>query len=197
MVRRTEEQLMAYLPEKTITPVYLQPDRQIDNLWNDWFRSSTPDVQALRRNAYQIKRSAVIEWLEESRSLDGKTVVFGYHTEYVRELAELFSGPLVTGDHSLQQIQATIHDFRNDPDAKFLFLTYGTGSQGWQLDFADRVIMVELDWSDSTHQRAEGRLSSLVRKKAIRVYRLLAKGTYEDHMLSIIEKKQAIDARKS
>jgi SNF2 family DNA or RNA helicase len=53
--------------------------------------------------------------------------------------------------------------------------------------------MVELDWSDSTHQRAEGRLSNLVREKVIRVYRLLARGTYEDQMLSIIEEKRAMD----
>jgi SNF2 family DNA or RNA helicase len=123
--------------------------------------------------------------------------VFGYHTEYVRELAEIFSGLLVTGDHSPQQIQATIHNFQNDPEAKFLFLTYGSGSQGWQLDFADRVVMVELDWSDSTHQRAEGRLMSLERKKTIRVYRLLVKGTYEDHMLEIIKEKKDMDVKKS
>jgi SWI/SNF-related matrix-associated actin-dependent regulator 1 of chromatin subfamily A len=197
MVRRTEEQLIAYLPGKIVTPVYLHADQQIDNLWNTWFRSSPPDVQALRRNAYQIKRSAVIEWLQEAQTLEGKTIVFGYHTEYVRELAEIFSGLLVTGDHSPQQIQATIHNFQNDPEAKFLFLTYGSGSQGWQLDFADRVVMVELDWSDSTHQRAEGRLMSLERKKTIRVYRLLVKGTYEDHMLEIIKEKIDMDVKKS
>jgi SWI/SNF-related matrix-associated actin-dependent regulator 1 of chromatin subfamily A len=194
MVRRTEEQLMAYLPEKIINPVYLEADRQIDNLWGGWFRYARIDVQELRRNAYKLKRSAVIEWLEDTRSLGGKTVVFGYHAEYVRELAEIFSGLLVTGDNSLQQIQETIHNFQNDPDAKFLFLTYGTGSQGWQLDFADRVVMVELDWSDSTHQRAAGRLSSLLREKTIQVYRLLARGTYEDHMLGIIEEKKASGA---
>jgi SWI/SNF-related matrix-associated actin-dependent regulator 1 of chromatin subfamily A len=190
MVRRTEEQLMAYLPVKIVTPVYLQSDRQINNLWNAWFRSSDTDVQELRRNAYEIKRGAVVEWLDETCSANGKTVVFGYHTEYIRELAGIFSGLIVTGDNSLQQIQKTIQLFRDDPDAKFLFLTYGIGSQGWQLDFADRVVIVELDWSDSTHHRAEGRLSSLIRKKAIRVYQLLARGTYEDHMLGIIEEKR-------
>ena len=192
MVRRSEEQLMAYLPEKIVTPIYLQTDRQIDNLW-DGCMNARIDVQELRRNAYKLKRAAVIEWLEGTRSLEGKTVVFGYHTEYVRELAEIFSGLLVTGDYSLQQIQETIHSFQNDPDAKFLFLTFGTGSQGWQLDFAERVVMVELDWSDSTHQRAEGRLSSLLREKKIRIYRLLARGTYEDHMLGIIDEKKASD----
>jgi SWI/SNF-related matrix-associated actin-dependent regulator of chromatin subfamily A-like protein 1 len=191
MIRRTEEQLRAHLPVKFVIPVYLQLDRQIDNLWDGWFRSARIDVQELRRNAYKVKRRAVIEWLDETCSADGKTVVFGYHTEYIQELAGIFSGLVVTGDHSLKQIQETIHGFRNDPDAKFLFLTYGIGSQGWQLDFADRVVMVELDWSDSTHQRAEGRLSSMIREKAIQIYRLLARGTYEDHMLKIIEEKRA------
>ena len=189
MIRRTEEQLMAYLPAKFVTPVYLQTDRQINNLWDSWFRNAHIDVQELRRNAYDLKRGAVMEWLNKTCSAEGKTVVFGYHTGYIQELARIFSGLLVTGDNSLKQIQETIHDFRNDPNAKFLFLTYGVGSQGWQLDFADRAVMVELDWSDSIHQRAEGRLSSLVREKAIRVYRLLARGTYEDHMLGIIKEK--------
>jgi hypothetical protein len=54
-----------------------------------------------------------------------------------------------------------------------------------------------LDWSDSTHQRAEGRLSSLVREKPIRVYRLLVSGTYEDHMLGIIAEKCGSGARKA
>jgi SNF2 family DNA or RNA helicase len=57
--------------------------------------------------------------------------------------------------------------------------------------------MMELDWSDSTHQRAEGRLSSLVREKTIQVYRLLARGTYEDHMLEIIKEKKAMDVKKT
>ena len=141
----------------------------------------------------------MIEWLDETCSADGKTVVFGYHTEYVQELAGIFSGLLVTGDNSLKQIQGTIHEFRNDPEAKFLFLTYGMGSQGWQLDFADRVVMVALDWSDSTHQRAEGRLTSLVREKTIQVYRLLTRGTYEDHILEVTQekKKQAALSNRS
>ncbi len=194
MIRRTEEDLSAYLPGRIVTPVYLRSDRQINNLWHTWFRSSAPDVQELRRNAYEIKRRAVIEWLEDPRNTVGKTVVFGYHAEYVQELAGIFSGLLVTGDNSPQQIQKTIQSFRDNPEAKFLFLTYGIGSQGWQLDIADRVVMVELDWSDSIHQRAEGRLSSLIREKPIRVYRLLARGTYEDHMLRIIEEKRGIGA---
>jgi SWI/SNF-related matrix-associated actin-dependent regulator of chromatin subfamily A-like protein 1 len=197
MVRRTEEQLKACLPVKFVTPVYLRPDRQIDNLWQTWFRGAAIDVQTLRRNAYELKRSAVIEWLVETWFAEGKTVIFGYHREYVRDLAQVFSSRLVTGDNSREQIQATIQDFRDDPEAKFLFLTYGIGSQGWQLDFADRVVLVELDWSDSTHQRAEGRLSSLVREKPIRVYRLLVSGTYEDHMLGIIAEKCGSGARKA
>ena len=139
----------------------------------------------------------MIEWLEQARSLNGKTVVFGSHTEHVQELAEIFSGLPGTRDNSLKQLQAALHDFRNDPEAKFLFPPYGIGSQAWQLDFADQLVMVELDWSDSTHQRAEGRLSSLVREKALRADRLLVRGTYEDHMLGITEEKRAMDARKT
>jgi superfamily II DNA or RNA helicase len=122
---------VAYLPGKIVTSVYLQVDQQVDNLWDGWFRNARMDVQELRRNAYKVKRAAVLEWLQGTRSLEGKAVVFGYHTEYVRELAEIFSGLLVTGDNSPEQRQETIHNFQNDPDAKFRFLTFGTGSQGW------------------------------------------------------------------
>jgi len=76
----------------------------------------------------------------------------------LKKLRKYFARLTITGAHSTVQNRKIVEIFREDLSAHLLFLTYNVGSQGWQLDVADRVVLIEYDWSDATHSRAEGRL---------------------------------------
>jgi SWI/SNF-related matrix-associated actin-dependent regulator 1 of chromatin subfamily A len=193
MIRRGRDSLLPYLPKSMVAPVYLEPDTDTSDGWPSTYYSRLQEIEQLRRNSFAAKRQAIINWIDDSIQSDGKMVVFGYFSKHVEDLAARFSAPVVTGDISPEKILKTIDAFQADPAAKLLFLTYSTGGQGWKFDMADRVALMELDWSDSTHKRAEGRLVGPDRKKPIQIYRLLVRGSYEEnYMLNIIDKKKKI-----
>jgi SNF2 family DNA or RNA helicase len=118
-----------------------------------------------------------------------KLVVFGYHVDYLEELAHAFSALYITGNFPSEKADAIVQRFQTEPGQKLIFLTFGVGSHGWRLDAADKIAFIEVDWNYSTHRQAEGRLISLQRKKPIQVFYLLAANTYEEYMMNTIAEK--------
>jgi SWI/SNF-related matrix-associated actin-dependent regulator 1 of chromatin subfamily A len=191
MIRRTSKQLKPELPDREIVSVYLEADSNIRNQWAGYY--SSQEFPSLRRNAFDRKRASVQKWLyAKTYNFTGKAVIFGFHRDYIEEIAEIFSAPAITGAHSTVQNRKIVEIFREDLSAHLLFLTYNVGSQGWQLDVADRVVLIEYDWSDATHSRAEGRLNSLIRERPIRIYRLLVENSIEDDIVRTAAKKKRI-----
>jgi SWI/SNF-related matrix-associated actin-dependent regulator 1 of chromatin subfamily A len=151
---------------------------------------STPEaIERLRRQSFETKKAAVSEWIRNSITTMEKLVVFGYHVDYLEELAHAFSALYITGNFPSEKADAIVQRFQTEPGQKLIFLTFGVGSHGWRLDAADKIAFIEVDWNYSTHRQAEGRLISLQRKKPIQVFYLLAANTYEEYMMNTIAEK--------
>lgn len=72
-----------------------------------------------------------------------------------------------------------------DPDASsFVFLlSTRAGGVGINLTAADTVIIFDSDWNPQNDAQAQARCHRIGQKKAVRIYRLVTKKTYEETML--------------
>ncbi|OQS07815.1 hypothetical protein THRCLA_00192 [Thraustotheca clavata] len=94
--------------------------------------------------------------------------------------------------HALQQ---TIVDrYNSDSEIQALLLTTAIGGLGLNLTSADTVIFIEHSWNPFTDLQAMDRAHRLGQTKTVMVYRLLAKGTIEEDVMTCQRFKTAMAA---
>jgi chromodomain-helicase-DNA-binding protein 7 len=86
--------------------------------------------------------------------------------------------------------QQLIGRFNAEGSDIFIFLL-GTraGGLGITLNAADTVIFFDSDWNPQNDLQAQARCHRIGQGKTVKVYRLIAKGTYEERMFEIASRK--------
>ena len=80
--------------------------------------------------------------------------------------------------------QEAIDRFCNPETSSFVFLlSTRAGGVGINLTAADTVIIFDSDWNPQNDAQAQARCHRIGQKKAVRIYRLVTKKTYEETML--------------
>lgn len=75
--------------------------------------------------------------------------------------------------------------FNADPTVEVMLLTTAVGGLGLNLTAADTVIFLEHDWNPQKDLQAMDRAHRLGQRRAVNVYRLLVRGTLEEHVMSL------------
>jgi superfamily II DNA or RNA helicase len=86
-----------------------------------------------------------------------------------------------------------IERFRADDDCRLFFST-DAGGVGLNLQFAAVVVNVDLPWNPAVLEQRIGRVHRLGQKQPVRVVNLVAKGTIEEGMLSLLKFKKSLFA---
>jgi superfamily II DNA or RNA helicase len=84
-----------------------------------------------------------------------------------------------------------VERFRDDPDCR-LFLSTDAGGVGLNLQFASVVVNVDLPWNPAVLNQRVGRVHRLGQRNPVRVVNLVAKGTIEEGMLSVLAFKSSL-----
>uniref|UniRef100_A0A7S2RL01 Chromodomain-helicase-DNA-binding protein n=2 Tax=Mucochytrium quahogii TaxID=96639 RepID=A0A7S2RL01_9STRA len=80
--------------------------------------------------------------------------------------------------------QASIDRFSNPEGNSFIFLlSTRAGGVGINLTAADTVIIFDSDWNPQNDAQAQARVHRIGQKKAVKIFRLVTKNTYEETML--------------
>lgn len=80
--------------------------------------------------------------------------------------------------------QAAIDRFSNPESNSFVFLlSTRAGGVGINLTAADTVIIFDSDWNPQNDAQAQARVHRIGQKKAVKIFRLVTKNTYEETML--------------
>lgn len=82
--------------------------------------------------------------------------------------------------------------FRDNPDVKVMFLSLRAGNAGLNLIAATRIIIIEPFWNPYIEMQAVDRAHRIGQKKPVKVYRLHARGTVEDRIVTLQEAKKNI-----
>jgi SNF2 family DNA or RNA helicase len=86
-----------------------------------------------------------------------------------------------------------IEKFRADPDCRLFFST-DAGGVGLNLQFASVVVNVDLPWNPAVLNQRVGRVHRLGQRNPVRVVNVVAKGTIEEGMLSVLAFKSSLFA---
>jgi superfamily II DNA or RNA helicase len=105
-----------------------------------------------------------------------------------------FLSERIDGSVHGNQRQAAIDRFSAPGSESFVFLlSTRAGGVGINLTAADTVIIFDSDWNPQQDVQAQARAHRIGQKKEVRVFRVLTKGTYEQHVFDSARRKLELE----
>ncbi|WP_210494985.1 DEAD/DEAH box helicase [Patulibacter sp. SYSU D01012] len=157
----------------------------------------------LRQLAARGKLPGALAWIESFLASGESLVVFAAHREIQQAVLARFPGALhVLGDDSatarddaVRRFQAGAHLDIERPAERLIVCSMRAAAQGITLTRASNVAFLELDWTPAMHDQAEDRVHRIGQQDAVTAWYLLAPGTIDDEMATILgRKREVIDA---
>eukprot|EP00928_Gymnodinium_smaydae_P009718 TRINITY_DN13636_c0_g1_i2.p1 TRINITY_DN13636_c0_g1~~TRINITY_DN13636_c0_g1_i2.p1 ORF type:complete len:632 (-),score=61.45 TRINITY_DN13636_c0_g1_i2:214-2109(-) len=217
MIRRLKRDVLSQLPEKTRQRVALdksQMDKasirqlsklmlQLKNDVSELSRTSEHGAQVsagmaqLFKLSAEAKCSAVLEHVETL--LDGgvKLLCFAHHTFMLDKLTERLQNKAIQhiridGKTSPQERPTLVSRFQEDDSVRVAVLSITACGQGLTLTAASTVVFAELFWVPGQLLQAEDRVHRIGQKSACLIQYLIAPRTIDDHIFSLIDRKQCV-----
>jgi SWI/SNF-related matrix-associated actin-dependent regulator 1 of chromatin subfamily A len=218
-VRRLKADVLPQLPPKTRTVVPVELDNEAEYRLAEhdviaWLRSRPLDLRELdakvaaalraerlvRLNALKLlaargKLHAVLAWIHDFCSSGERLVVFARHREIQRAVIDRFPHALhILGEDNHAARDASLHAFQaaGTSDNQLIVCSIEVAGQGLTLTQASNVAFLELDWTPAKHDQAEDRLHRIGQRDAVNAWYLLAAGTIDETMATLLERKRAI-----
>ncbi len=142
--------------------------------------------------------SAKLEWLMEHVPIlieEGRRIlIFSQFTSMLAIIEKTLNDAgietvILTGD--TKDRDTPINQFQSG-DVPVFLLSLKAGGVGLNLTAADTVIHYDPWWNPSVEAQATARAHRIGQDKPVFVYKLLARGTLEERMLALIERKQQL-----
>jgi SWI/SNF-related matrix-associated actin-dependent regulator 1 of chromatin subfamily A len=213
MIRRTKADVLSELPDKTrhMIPIPLDdPNKTYRKLEGD-FRKVMSDAAKerhvkifnnavlgrlgdLKRTAAKLKFKNALKWIDDLLAeTEQKVVLFAWHRKCIEALARHYAGRnvIITGDTPAKDRHLAVKRFQNDPKYDVFIGNLQAASTNITLTAASRVVKVELDWRPGVHLQAEDRIHRIGQKNAADIYYLVGKGTIEEDICQMLQRKQA------
>ena len=127
-----------------------------------------------------------------------KTLIFTQFAEMGELLKETIEKELGLSAHfyhggcTQTQRNFMVKDFQENPDSKILILSLKAGGTGLNLTAASQVIHYDLWWNPAIEAQATDRAFRIGQTRNVQVHRFITKGTFEEKINALLEKKRAI-----
>lgn len=122
----------------------------------------------------------------QEMDIDGQAVVF------VKYLKSIPDGELsITGELSTKERKDIIDRFKNG-EGKYLYITYGCGAYGLNLQFCHNVIFLDHTFDYSQRIQAEARVYRIGQSEDVNYYSLYCRTGLEDIIRSSLNKKTSL-----
>ncbi len=147
-----------------------------------------------REKLAAAKVKATTELLEGIVEQGGKAIVFSCYDRPVKELAKHFEGRcvLLTGATPASKRQELVDRFQNDDSIRVFVANIIAGGVGLNLTAARHVVFNDLDWVPANHWQAEDRAYRIGQTGTVNVHYLVAGGTIDEFVRSVLEVKSAL-----
>ena len=96
------------------------------------------------------------------------------------------------GSMNARERERAVEIFKNDTRTNVLLISLKCGSLGLNLTCANRVCLMDVWWNPAIENQAIDRAHRFGQKKTVQVCRMTVKGTVEDRILELQNKKQEI-----
>jgi SWI/SNF-related matrix-associated actin-dependent regulator of chromatin subfamily A-like protein 1 len=219
-VRRLKADVLPQLPAKTraVVPVELRNEAEYRLAERDlvaWLRSQPLDLRELdakvaaalraerlvRCNALKLlaargKLDAALAWIHDFCSSGERLVVFAGHREIQRAVLERFPAALhILGEDSAAARDSALRAFQaaDASEANQLIVcSIEVAGHGLTLTRSSNVAFLELGWTPAKHDQAEDRCHRIGQQDAVNAYYLLAAGTIDETISTLLERKRAV-----
>ena len=219
-VRRLKADVLPQLPAKTraIVPVELDNEAEYRLAERDlvaWLRSQPLDLRELdakvaaalraerlvRVNALKLlaargKLHAALAWIHDFCSSGERLVVFAGHREVQRAVLARFPSALhILGEDSAAARDAALQAFQAPEQGEanqLIVCSIEVAGHGLTLTRSSNVAFLELAWTPAKHDQAEDRCHRIGQQDAVNAYYLLAAGTIDETISTLLERKRAV-----
>ncbi len=198
-LRRNQEDVLTELPDKIEVEDWVQFTRADDAAYAATVREK--NLMQMRQAAFHSADSAKLERLaeivEEAREDGLKVVIFSTFLNVLKaihtRLGQAVVGPL-TGSVPPVTRQQLVDTFTQREGHAVLLSQIEAGGVGLNVQAASIVIIVEPQWKPSIEEQAIARAYRMGQIRKVQVHRLLAKGSVDERMLEIQERKSLLFA---
>ena len=207
ILRRKKDEVLD-LPEKLITPVYLelQNVNGYRNVWEDYLKNRKIDGKkgnpAKDLVEMTLLRSFIametvpysIEKAEEALELNKKVIIFCNFNEEMDTFIRHFGNKCVSvrGGMTDKQKQISVDRFQEDDNCMVFIGQIKAAGVGLTLTKAEIVIMNSLDWVPGNHEQAEDRAYRIGQKETVNIYYMLIDETIDTLIWHILNEKRKI-----
>ena len=207
ILRRKKEDVLD-LPEKLITPVYLELEN-VDgykSVWEDYLekrrvegKKGNPardlvEMTLLRTFIAMETVPYSIEKAEEALELNKKVIIFCNFNDEMDAFIRHFGNKCVCvrGGMSDKQKQLSVDRFQEDDSCQVFVGQIKAAGVGLTLTEAEIVIMNSLDWVPGNHEQAEDRAYRIGQKETVNIYYMLMDDTIDTLVWDILNEKKKI-----
>ncbi|XP_066137618.1 SWI/SNF-related matrix-associated actin-dependent regulator of chromatin subfamily A-like protein 1 isoform X1 [Euwallacea fornicatus] len=210
MLRRKKEDVLGSLPSKTHEVVKLdlnlnrlnEEDRKrLESLSTQFSSVKSRDKHALLLTFFsetaKIKIPAVCAFVEKVLASKTKFLIFAHHHNMLDAIQKVITFKnckyvRIDGNTSTDQRKYFIDRFQSDDNYVCALLSITSANAGITLTAAQRVVFAELHWNPSILDQAEARVHRIGQEKDVLIQYLLADGTVDDFIWTLLQKKQRI-----
>jgi SNF2 family DNA or RNA helicase len=134
--------------------------------------------------------------MEEISASGGKAILFSQWTktiDWLKARLPADCGTLVYhGGVPHKQREPILKQFKEDPNAHLLLMSYGTGAVGLNLQFAGYVFLYDRWWNPAVEDQAINRAHRIGVKSAVIVTKFICKDTIEERIDKVLHEKREL-----
>jgi superfamily II DNA or RNA helicase len=141
------------------------------------------------------KVERLVETLEELVAEGHRALVFSQWTSFLDKVEPALDEAglrFVRLDGSTRDRQDVVERFQAEDGPPVFLLSLKAGGTGLNLTAADHVFLLDPWWNPAVEDQAADRAHRIGQERPVLVHRLVAKGTVEERILALQEKKRAI-----
>ncbi|KAG0702167.1 SNF2 family N-terminal domain-containing protein [Suillus ampliporus] len=159
--------------------------------------ASMGQVKMMSRFLPSTKMNQMMEHLEKWAKEDpsDKTIIISQWTECLKLVSDFLAEKKIPhvkyqGSMSRNQRDQAVRVFMMGNTAQVMLMSLKCGGVGLNLTRANRVISLDLGWSEAIESQAFDRVHRLGQQKEVFVHRLVIANTVEDRVLALQERKR-------
>ncbi len=217
LARRLKADVLPQLPAKTraIVPIELDNEAEYRLAERDviaWLQTQPYDLReldakvvaalraerlvrlsALKQLAARGKLRRALAWIHDFCTSGERLVVFARHRDVQQALLAHFPRALhVLGEDTLAARERAVRAFQEPDGNQLIVCSLEVAGAGLTLTRASNVAFLELDWTPAKHDQAEDRCHRIGQEDAVTAYYLLAAGTVDESIATLLERKRAV-----
>ncbi len=141
------------------------------------------------------KLERLVADLEEIVASGRKAIIFSQWIQPLERLAQELAPFGVVEFHGRipsSQRPGVLERFQNDPKIHVILMSYGTGSVGLNLQFANYVFLFDRWWNPAVEDQAINRAHRIGQREPVIVTRFVTQGTIENRIAEVLDAKRRL-----